>query len=238
MDKKALQTYATWSKQYLEQQIELSLKSLGIHGDDDIRGAKRVGDVTVIDGDSTSYPVDLYGKRERIISDIKENGYKNVIEEFAYTWFNRFVALRFMEVHGFISHGFRVLSNPAGGIEPEILKNLGFVKGELKLDMSLCEEFKQQGKIEELFRYVLTKQCNALSEQLPMLFNSDMGYLDLLLPQSLLKGDTVITKMWDIPEESFLEDIEIIGWLYQFYVADNRKQYRELKTITKDKIPT
>lgn len=198
----------------------------------------RVGDVTVIDGDSTSYPAELYGKRERIISDIKENGYKNVIEEFAYTWFNRLVALRFMEVHGFVSHGFRVLSNPAGGIEPEILKNLGFVKSELKLDMTLCEEFKQQGKIEELFRYVLTKQCNALSDQLPMLFSSDMGYLDLLLPQSLLKGDTVITKMWEIPEESFLEDVEIIGWLYQFYVADNRKQYRELKIITKDKIPT
>lgn len=238
MDKKALQTYATWSKQYLEQQIELSLKSLGIHGDDDIREAKRVGDVTVIDGDSTSYPADLYGKRERIISDIKENGYNNVIEEFAYTWFNRFVALRFMEVHGFISHGFRVLSNPAGGIEPEILKNLGFVKSELKLDMVLCEEFKQQGKIEELFRYVLTKQCNALSDQLPMLFSSDMGYLDLLLPQSLLKGDTVITRLVEIPEEAFLDEIEIIGWMYQFYISSKKDAvYASKKTITKDTLP-
>ena len=67
MDKKALQTYATWSKQYLEQQIELSLKSLGIHSDDDIREAKRVGDVTIIDGDSTSYPADLYGRRLSIL---------------------------------------------------------------------------------------------------------------------------------------------------------------------------
>lgn len=238
MDKKALQTYATWSKQYLEQQIELSLKSLGIHGDDDIREAKRVGDVTVIDGDSTSYPAELYGKRERIISHIKESGYNNVIEEFAYTWFNRFVALRFMEVHGFISHGFRVLSNPAGGIEPEILKNLGFVKGELKLDMALCEEFKQQGKIEELYRYVLTKQCNALSDQLPMLFSSDMGYLDLLLPQSLLKGDTVITRLVEIPEEAFLNEIEIIGWMYQFYISSKKDAvYASKKTITKDTLP-
>lgn len=238
MDKKALQTYATWSKQYLEQQIELSLKSLGIHGDDDIREAKRVGDVTVISGDSASYPAELYGKRERIVSDIKENGYSNVIEEFAYTWFNRFVALRFMEVHGFISHGFHVLSNPAGGIEPEILKNLGFVKDELKLDMNLCEEFKQQGKIEELFRYVLTKQCNALSEQLPMLFSSDMGYLDLLLPQSLLKGDTVITRLVEIPEEAFLDEIEIIGWMYQFYISSKKDAvYASKKTITKDTLP-
>jgi len=238
MDIKALHAYATWSKQYLEQQIELSLKSLGIHGDEDIRNAKKVGDVTVIDGNSTSYPAELYGKRERIISDIKENGYNNVIEEFAYTWFNRFVALRFMEVHGFIPHGFRVLSNPAGGIEPEILKNLGFVKSELKLDMALCEEFKQQGKIEELFRYVLTKQCNSLSEQLPMLFSSDMGYLDLLLPQSLLKGDTVITRLVEIPEEAFLDEIEIIGWMYQFYISSKKDAvYASKKTITKDTLP-
>ena len=151
MDKKSLQTYATWSKQYLEQQIELSLKSLGIHSEDDIRDAKRVGDVTVIDGDSTSFPAELYGKRDQIIKLIKESGYNNIIEEFAYTWFNRFVALRFMEVHGFLSHGFRILSNPAGGIEPEILKNLNFVKSELNLDLSICEDYKQQGKIEELF---------------------------------------------------------------------------------------
>ena len=65
-----------------------------------------------------------------------------------------------MEVHGFLPHGFRVLSNPAGGIEPEILKNLNLVKDDLKLDMNLCAEYKQQGKIEELFRHVLIKQCN------------------------------------------------------------------------------
>ncbi len=238
MDKKSLQTYATWSKQYLEQQIELSLKSLGIHGDDDIRDAKRVGDVTVIDGDSTSYPAELYGKRDQIIKLVKESGYKNIIEEFAYTWFNRFVALRFMEVHGFLSHGFRILSNPAGGIEPEILKNLNFVKSELKLDLSICEEYKQQGKIEELFRYVLVKQCNYLADSLPMLFSTDMGYLEYLLPQNLLKGDTVITKLIEIPEEVFLDDIEVIGWMYQFYISSKKDAvYASKKTITKDTLP-
>ncbi len=238
MDKKSLQTYATWSKQYLEQQIELSLKSLGIHGDDDIRDAKRVGDVTVIDGDSTSYPAELYGKRDQIIKLVKESGYKNIIEEFAYTWFNRLVALRFMEVHGFLSHGFRILSNLSGGIEPEILKNLNFVKGELKLDIAVCEEYKQQGKLEELFRYVLIKQCNVLAARLPMLFSVDMGYLDLLLPQNLLKGETVITKLVEIHEEVFLEDVEIIGWMYQFYISSKKDAvYASKKTITKDTLP-
>ena len=127
MDKGILQRYSTWAKDNLENQIEVSLKALGINDDNDIKKAKQVGDVTTIEGDPTSYPADLYGKREHIIDLVKRNGYKNVIEEFAYTWFNRFVALRFMEVHGFIPHGFRVLSNPAGGIEPEILKNLNLV---------------------------------------------------------------------------------------------------------------
>lgn len=238
MDKKGLQTFATWSKQYLEQQIELSLKSLGIHSDDDIRDAKRMGDVTIIDGDSTSYPAELYGKRDQIIKLVKDAGYNNIIEEFAYTWFNRFVALRFMEVHGFLSHGFRILSNPSGGIEPEILKNLNFVKGELKLDISICEDYKQQGKLEELFRYVLIKQCNVLAERLPMLFSIDMGYLDLLLPQNLLKGETVITKLVEIPEDVFLDDVEIIGWMYQFYISSKKDAvYASKKTITKDTLP-
>ena len=238
MDKKALQVYATWSKQYLEQQIELSLKSLGIHSDNDIKEAKRLGDVTVIDGDSTSYPAELYGKRDQIIKLVKESGYNNIIEEFAYTWFNRFVALRFMEVHGFLSHGFRILSNPAGGIEPEILKNLNFVKSELNLDLAICEEYKQQGKIEELFKYVLVKQCNYLADKLPMLFSADMGYLEYLLPQNLIKGDTVITKLIEIPEEVFLNDIEVIGWMYQFYISSKKDEvYASKKTITKDTLP-
>lgn len=238
MDKGILQRYSTWAKENLENQIEVSLKALGINDEKNIKKAKQVGDVTTIEGDPTSYPADLYGKRERIISLISSNGYQNVIEEFAYTWFNRFVALKFMEIHGFLSHGFRVLSDSAGGIEPEILKNLNLVKDELHLDMTLCSEYKQQSKIEELFRYVLIKQCNELSKILPMLFSIDLGYLELLLPNNLLKGETVITRLNEIPEEAFLEDVEIIGWMYQFYISSKKDEvYASKKTITKDTLP-
>ncbi|MDO5390157.1 MAG: BREX-1 system adenine-specific DNA-methyltransferase PglX [Eubacteriales bacterium] len=238
MDKRILQTYSTWAKENLENQIEVSLKALGINGDKDIKKAKKVGDVTTIEGDPTSYPADFYRKRESIINLIGKRGYQNIIEEFAYTWFNRFVALRFMEVHGFLPHGFRVLSNPAGGIEPEILKNLKLVQNDLKLDMNLCNEYKQQGKIEELFRHVLIKQCNVLSGILPMLFSSDMSYLELLLPKNLLKGETVITRLNEIPEEAFMEDVEIIGWMYQFYISSKKHAvYASKKTITKDTLP-
>jgi type II restriction/modification system DNA methylase subunit YeeA len=238
MDKKILQTYSTWAKDNLENQIEVSLKALGINDDVNIKKAKKVGDFTVIDGDATSYPADMLGKRDYIISLINRMGYRNVIEEFAYTWFNRFVALRFMEVHDFLPHGFRVLPNPGGGIEPEILKNLSLVAGELKLDLDLCNEYKQQGKIEELYRYVLLRQCNALSGILPMLFSTDYVYLDLLLPKTLLKGETVLTKLVEIPESAFLEDIEIIGWMYQFYISSKKDAvYASKKTITKYTLP-
>ena len=238
MDKRVLQTYAVWAKDNLEQQIEVSLKTLGINGDNDFRQAKRSGEYTIIDGDSNSYPADLYGKRLDIISQVRLKGYLNIIEEFAYTWFNRLVALRFMELHDFLPHGFRVLSSTSGSIEPDILKNLSLVKDDLRLDMNNCAELKGQNKTEELFRYVLICQCNALSDILPMLFSRDLGYMELLLPKSLLIGETVLTKLVEIPEENFMNDVEIIGWMYQFYISAKKDAVMAAKkTITKDTLP-
>lgn len=238
MDKKALQAYAEWAKNNLEEQIEIALKTLGINSEKEIKEARRVGDYTIIDGDPNSYPADLKSKRDQIVSTVQREGYKYVIEEFAYTWFNRIVALRFMEVHDFLPHGFRVLSSRDGGFEPEILKNVTFVKDDLKLDLELISKLKAQGKIDEAYRYVLFRQCKALSGVLPMLFDADSDYLELLLPKALLKGDTFITKIREISEEDFLNDIEVIGWLYQFYVASDRQAFRDAKVVTKDLIPT
>lgn len=238
MDKRLLQLYAVWAKDNLENQVEVSLKTLGIFGDKEIRNAKLVGDVTVIDGDANSYPRDMFSKRNSIVNLVKEEGYKNVIEEFAYTWFNRFVALRFMEVHDFLPHGFRVLSSRDGGVEPEILKNLNFVRDELRLDLNICTSLKEKSGIEELYRYVLFRQCRALSKVLPMLFADENDYLELLLPKTLLLGDTVITKLVALGEESFREDVEVIGWLYQFYVAEDREEFRKATLVTKELIPT
>ena len=238
MDKRVLQTYAVWAKDNLEQQIEVSLKTLGINGDNNFRQAKRSGDYTIIDGDPNSYPADLYGRRQEIISQVRLKGYENIIEEFAYTWFNRLVALRFMELHNFLPHGFRVLSSTSGSIEPDILKNLGLVKDELHLDMNTCAQLKDQKKTEALFRYVLICQCNALSDILPMLFSRDQAYMELLLPKSLLIGETVLTRLVEIPEENFMNDVEIIGWMYQFYISAKKDAVNAAKkTITKDTLP-
>lgn len=238
MDKKALFSYATWAKTNLEEQIEVSLKTLGINSENDIKAARIVGDYTIIDGDPNSYPVDYKNKRDNIIAIIKNEGYKQVIEEFAYTWFNRIVALRFMEVHDFLPHGFRVLSSRDGGFEPEILRNVAFIKDDLKLDIDLVNSLKAQGKIDEAFRYVLFRQCRALSDVLPMLFDTDLDYLELLLPKALLKGETFITKLMDIGEENFLNDVEVIGWLYQFYISQKKDAvFASKETITKDTLP-
>lgn len=238
MDKRALQSYAIWAKNNLENQIEVSLKTLGINSEKDIKEARRVGEYTIIDGDSNSYPADLKNKRDSIVRLIQTDGYKQVIEEFAYTWFNRIVALRFMEVHDFLPHGFRVLSNRTGGFEPEILKNLNFVKDELALDLSVISPLLEQGKIDEAYRYVLFRQCVALSDILPMLFDKDDSYLELLLPKALLKGETFITKLLEIDESEFLNDVEVIGWLYQFYISQKKDEvFASKKTITKDTLP-
>ena len=238
MDKRQLQAYAVWAKENLETQIEVSLKTLGIFSDTDIKNAKIIGDVVVIEGDDHSYPRDLYSKRNSIVNLVKSEGYKQVIEEFAYTWFNRFVALRFMEVHNFFPHGFRVLSSRDGSVEPEVLKNLALVRGDLELNLETCATLQEKGGIEELFRYVLLCQCRALAGILPMLFEDKNDYIDLLLPKSLLLGDTVVTKLIALGEEVFLEDVEVIGWLYQFYVADDRQAFRDAKVVTRDLIPT
>lgn len=238
MDKKALQTYAVWAKTNLEEQIEVSLKSLGINSATDIKEARRAGDYTIIDGDMNSYPADMLDKRNNIIQAIGKDGYKNVIEEFAYTWFNRIVALRFMEIHDFLPHGLRVLSSRDGSFEPEIMKNLSFVKDDLDIDLSVVSPLLEQGKLDDAYRYVLFRQCRALSKILPMLFAQDQSYLELLLPKALLQGETFITKLIELGEEPFKNDVEVIGWLYQFYVASDRQEFRNAKVVTKDLIPT
>lgn len=238
MDKRALQNYATWAKNNLEQQIALSLKSLGINSATDIKEARIVGDRTIIDGDFNSYPRELKNQRDNIIRLIKSDGYEHVVEEFAYTWFNRIIALRFMEIHDFLSHGFRVLSSKNGGVEPEILTHLNLVKEDLRLDLDYLEPLYRQGKIEEVYRKVLFAQCNVLSRRLPMLFSSEMDYMELLLPKILLRGETVITKLVELGEEPFADEVEVIGWLYQFYVSSDRQAFREAKIVTKDLIPT
>src|SRR5690554_3681557 len=236
MNKIELQNFSVWAKENLETQIKVSLNLLGIFSETNIKRAFIKGDVTVIEGESKTYPKNFKGKRDSIVRLIKEEGFENTIERFAYTWFNRLIALRFMEVHGYLDHGFKIF--PDGGIiEPEILSNLNFVKDELSLDVDQYTKLKNEDNIEELYRYVLFKQCNHLSKILPMLFSNEYDYLELLLPSVLLTGETIITKLVELNKEDFLNDIEVIGWLYQFYVSHLREDTKKKKKFNKDDVP-
>ena len=151
MNKSELQNFSVWAKENLETQIKVSLNLLGIFSENNIKRAFIKGDVTVIEGESRTYPKNFKGKRDSIVRLIKDEGFKNTIERFAYTWFNRLIALRFMEIHGYLDHGFKIF--PEGGIiEPEILSNLNFVKDELNLDVNQYTKLKNEDNIEELYR--------------------------------------------------------------------------------------
>jgi hypothetical protein len=238
VNKKKLQEFATWAKQNLERQIELSLKKIGIYSDSDIKQSKVQGDVTIIEGVETTFKKQFNNQREEIINVIKDDGYKHTVEQFASTWFNRIVALRFLEVHDYLDHGFKLFPKGTNTL-PEILSKLALVKNDLKLDMRHIEELVSSGKNnEELYRYVLFQQCNALGKALPMLFSSDMSHLEYFIPSPLLFGDTIINKLIEIDEADFKEDVEIIGWLYQFYIAIKKDEvYASKTTITKDTLP-
>ncbi len=240
MDKKMLESYAIWAKKNLEQQVEVSLNKIGIHSDNDIKKMHISGDIATIDGDQTSYTLDFANKRKSVVRMVEIDGYRTVITETAYTWFNRLIALRFMELHGYLAHGFRVLSNPNNSVEPEILKNLSLAKFDLSLDMDYCDKLKSDNKIEELFRHVLLKQCQALSKTIPMLFSENTDAYELLLPNTLITGESVLTKLLEIPEENFLDDVEVIGWLYQYYNTEAKAKVfarSSKEKIKKDEIP-
>ena len=240
MNKKALLEYALFARKELETQIALSLNKLGIYKDH-ITKANVVGDFTIIEGTQETFPKRVYELRKSIVENefhLKNQKFDNVVEEFAYTWFNRIIAIRFMEVHDYFPHGFRVLTSRDGAYEPEIMKNLPYVLEELDLKESVIRSLKEQNKTEELYRYVLFKQCNRLSKVFPDLFSKGEEYLELLLPNNLLSQDSIIRKLESIPEEDFLNDVEIVGWLYQYYVASNREEFRKAKVVTKDLIPT
>jgi type II restriction/modification system DNA methylase subunit YeeA len=180
------------------------------------------GDVVLIAG--KPFPKALGDKRKRLEERIKNNGFEQTMEAMAYTWFNRLVAIRYMELHGYLEHGFRVLSNPEGHSQPEILEKAQYVDLP-ELDQKRVIALKLDGtKEEELFRLLLTAQFNALSKAMPFLFEKIDDETELLLPDSLLNSDSLIRKLVTEIDEEDWKEVEIIGWLYQFYISEKKDE--------------
>lgn len=192
------------------------------------------GDVAVIGG--RSFPIAVAKKRKQLEDRIKRHGFEQTMEAMAYTWFNRLVAIRFMELHGYLEHGYRVLSHPEGKTTPEILEHaehveLSGLKKEAVIDLKLAGN-----KEGELYRLLLTAQCNALHTAMPFLFERIDDETELLLPDNLLNSDSLIRKLVGEIEEEDWNEVEIIGWLYQFYISEKKDEVIG-KVVASEDIP-
>ena len=234
MDKNAIKKYAVWARRELIERVSQRALRFGITADGK--------------ADPTADSVNGYllsstekKQREELIKKVEEHGYEQVVEEVAYTWFNRFAALRFMEVNGYLPSHVRVFTNDAGEFKPQILTEA--IHLELDgLDMDKVYALKDANDTEELYRYLLIVQCNALSSILPGMFQRIEDYTELLLPENLLREGSVLQQMIElIPEEDWQEQVQIIGWLYQYYNTEPKdKVFADLKKnikVTKEKIP-
>ena len=234
MDKNAIKKYAVWARRELIERVSQRAMIYGIT-------AKDAGDPNVESVNGHLLSQAERRQRQALIRNIKTKSYEQVMEEVAYTWFNRFAALRFMEVNGYLPSHIRVFTNDAGEFKPQILAEAIHLELE-GLDMNKVYELESANKSEELFKYLLIVQCNALNRILPGMFQRIEDYTELLLPDYLLREGSVIEQMvTSIPEEDWTDQVQIIGWLYQYYNTEPKdKVFADLKKnikITKETIP-
>ena len=232
MNKSAIQRFATWARTELIAQVSQKAYQYGITEE----GYGEADAVTVGGHALTS---DEVKQRRELVAQIRQKGYTQVMEEVAYTWFNRFIALRFMEVNNYLPSHIRVFSDSTGAFKPELLSDA------LHLDLPGLDKDKvaayiEGNQTEDLYRYLLLTQCNALNEALPRMFEKMGGYTELLFPNNILKADSVLGRMvTGIPEENWTDQVQIIGWLYQYYISEKHDQIVNIYkgTVKKEDIP-
>ncbi len=221
MNRTKLKNYAPQARKDFIQAVTAKAAQYGLTAAK-IEPIMEKGDVVLIAG--KPFPKGVGDRRKRLEDRIKKHGFEQTIEAMAYTWFNRLVAIRYMELHGYLEHGFRVLSHPEGHAQPEIVEKAQYV--DLPgLDQKKVVELKLDGtKEEDLYRLLLTAQFNALSNAMPFLFEKINDETELLLPDNLLNSDSLIRKLTSEIDEEDWKEVEIIGWLYQFYISDKKDE--------------
>ena len=215
-----LKTYAPAARNAFIKAVTRRAGLLGIQPDR-VEPVMESGDVALIAGQP--FPRSIILLRKKLLEIIQRDGFAPTMEAMAYTWFNRLVALRFMELHdGYLDHGYRVLSHPEGNSLPEILQHAEHV--ELKgLDRDEVIRLKLNGnRDEELYRLLLLAQCNQLNHIMPSVFSKLDDVTILLLPDNLLHSDSVIRQLVNGSEPADWEQVEVLGWLYQFYISEKK----------------
>ena len=243
MDKNILRKFAIESRQDLMEKIKNKINTFYV--DEDFKNEQK-GDLYILSNEkhSLSLTNDEFKKRELLIKRIKELSLEQVIEEAAYTWFNRIIAIRYMEINDMLpltkdnqSLGIRVLSSRDNTPDPEILKFTNLVNPDLDIDFKK-ERYSELKDDNEKFKYVLLLICKKLGRVIPQVFDGVTDYIDILIPDNLLNDTGFITKIIsEVPEENFNE-VEIIGWLYQYYIFDLKDIYKEkYKKYNKESLP-
>ena len=234
MDKNAIKKFAVWARRELIERVSQKAMQYGIEKDNIVNAAADSINGIVLTNTQKN-------QRRALISQINAKGYEEVMEEVAYTWFNRLIALRFMEVNGYLPTRVRVFTDEENNFKPQIIDEALHLDLD-GLNMDKVYEFKNTNQTEELYKYLLITQCNALNSVLPGMFQRISDYTELLLPDNLLREGSVIEQMVSsIPEEDWQDAVQIIGWLYQYYNAEKKDEvFAALKKnvkITKENIP-
>ena len=256
MNKTAIKNFAIWARNKLIADVNYDARLIGIRSDGIAKPLPQSFGGTQFFDIGTAEPYSISGEavrqRDKLIEVIQQKekdtdyktAYQYVIEEVAYTWFNRLIAIRFMEVNDYLPSHIRVLSSESGKLEPDLVTT----PFDAELPFTAEEEaqifrLKQDNKLDEVFRILFLKQCNALNEILPALFEKTKNYTELLLSLSVIDQDGVVYHLiHDIPEDDFNIErggqVEIIGWLYQYYNTEPKAAaFAKDGKITKEEIP-
>ena len=256
MNKTAIKNFAIWARNKLIADVSYDARLIGITEDGIAKPLPQSFGGTQFFDIGTAEPYSISGEavrqRDKLIEVIQQKekdtdyktAYQYVIEEVAYTWFNRLIAIRFMEVNDYLPSHIRVLSSESGKLEPDLVTT----PFDAELPFTAEEEaqifqLKQDNKLDEVFRILFLKQCNALNEILPALFEKTKNYTELLLSLSVIDQDGVVYHLiHDIPEDDFNIErggqVEIIGWLYQYYNTEPKNAaFAKNGKITKEEIP-
>ncbi|SDH83996.1 Eco57I restriction-modification methylase [Pseudobutyrivibrio sp. 49] len=256
MNKTAIRNFAIWARNKLIADIEYRAGLMGITSEEIKDALPQSTRETQFFDIGTAEPYTITGEaikqRTSLVNAINQKAnetdyataYKYIIEGVAYTWFNRLIAVRFMEVNDYLPSHIRVLSSESGKMEPDLVTNpfdaeLPFTDDEKQEIIRL----KNDNELDECFRMLFIKQCNALNEYLPALFEKTSDYTEVLLNISAIDKEGVVYHLVnDIPEEDFNIEmggqVEIIGWMYQYYNTEPKNEaFAKNGKISKEEIP-
>lgn len=250
MDKNAVEKFSTNARVKLRKSVDASMARLGIGEGREPESVDSSGTTVVLNlpgGLRTTLTSEQANWRAKLIDRVSREGYDNVVEQVAYTWFNRLIAIRYMEVNDYLPTHVRVLSSSdKGKIEPDIVTQCIHMADVLNLSSSEKDEIfalKSQGKSDELFSRMFVYECRSLNQILPELFTETRPYEKLLLNLSYTIQDGVVRELVDtIPDDDFKDAVQIIGWSYQYYNSELKNQVfhdldkKKIK-FDKDRIP-